>query len=549
MTCIFSACAQEISEATPEQDLFERLQGLENRIEALQERAEDEEVYSATESPGDLLEFLEPGRRTFGGWFRTGIDHNVYTSRGVVSRVSENAEDSLRRLDELLAEVETIVNDNPSEEAESLLEQARFFRNEAEANLDAGNDDDALRDMSVSESLALQAAEVAGSPVSDENTDRETDGYVELGLRWNLDSDRNSLHRLTLRTREGDEYFEQRFDWDLRRNIGERTELTIDNTARIREYQDSFIDDYFEDRLFVRWRWKPDNRWAVDLEGYGTIRTEYRSSPDEGYWTQEPGVRVSYTWDAFRRIDFSYHYSARRYLSDEQSEFDSDRHRLRQSLDLLSANWQALVSLEQSWRDYNKPEDEDDYFELLADSRLARRLSAWCSLGLETEYEGRRYQLKGDSSTNYDQIGLEPFVEVEWTSQLRQILLYRWQGRTHDDDDPADGIEKDIGDFNDHRLALETWWEPFSYLRTSLNGEIDWRRYRHGQTGEYELYLPDFRPVSNFQRYSISSFTELQIASKSRLFATVYWAEERHDRYPIHDVDELSANLEWRVEF
>ena len=76
-----------------------------------------------------------PKKTEFKGWIRWGLDHSRFTSQSVTSRVGGDAEESLRRLDELLAEVEAIVERSGSDKAEELLQEAVYFRNQAEAEL------------------------------------------------------------------------------------------------------------------------------------------------------------------------------------------------------------------------------------------------------------------------------------------------------------------------------------------------------------------------------------------------------------------------------
>jgi len=57
-------------------------------------------------------------------------------------------------------------------------------RNQAEAELRSGDDDQALQSMSISESFALEASRVAGEEITSEVEDIQWDSFGEVETRW-----------------------------------------------------------------------------------------------------------------------------------------------------------------------------------------------------------------------------------------------------------------------------------------------------------------------------------------------------------------------------
>ena len=135
------------------------------------------------------------------------------------------------------------------------------------------------------------------------------------------------------------------------------------------------------------------------------------------------------------------------------------------------------------------------------------------------------------------------------SSDLFQNLRYQWTGRTHRDRDGADGLDKSLGDFDEHRLAFETWWNLTDRINASLNLEREWRWYRNGQTGEYETHLPDYRPLSNSVRYTASANLGYDVTERIRFSGSFYHSEERHKRFSSFDLKETGADLEVRILF
>jgi len=152
-------------------NLLERLDRLESNLKSLQIRSATTGIKSMTplyetDQVYDLEQYGATKKIEFAGEFRVGIDYSQFISQSVVSRITDNARQSLQRLDELLAEVERIVEQSGSEEARVIYEEAVLFRNEAEADLGSGDEESALQNMSIAESLALEASRLAGSEIT-----------------------------------------------------------------------------------------------------------------------------------------------------------------------------------------------------------------------------------------------------------------------------------------------------------------------------------------------------------------------------------------------
>ncbi len=538
----------------PADDLLHRLLDLEARIGALQIEASTGEVETATdvyrlEQLYHIDRFGTTRRTEFSGRLRFGADYNTFSSRSVVSRVGGDAEESLRRLDELLAEVEEIVDRSGSAQARALLDEAYFFRNQAEAELSGGDEEAALEDMSISESLALEAARVAGGAITTEREDKEWDGFTELQLQWTYRPGPATRHKWTNAVREGDEYFQERLQWEIEHELSDRSTLLFETDTRIRDYQDAILDDYFAESTDLRWRWRPAEHWTVRLENTFDIKSEYEAEPDEGYWSDFARMVLEYSWGSFHQIQLAYDFRIQEFLSDEEEDFNSERHRLQQRYDCYGRRWEVSVSAEEQWRDYNKPLDEDDYRQVELRLDTSVDLLAWLSIGAEGGFELRRYDLRGDTNTDYREWRGGPVLELRWTGDVFQTLRYQWTGRTHQDRDGTDEIDKKIGDFDEHRATLETWWSLSDRLTVSANLEGEWRWYRNGQTGEYEIFLPDYRPISNYTRYLLSSNLDYDLTDRIRFLGSVYLSEETHKRFSDFDLREGTANFEVRISF
>jgi len=544
------AAAQE----EPSDDLLRRLRELKMRIGDLQVRAATEKVKMAT-NMYYLGQLYYPERYgttpkiEFGGYLRFGADYNRFASQSVVSRVGGDAEDSLRRLDELLAEAEQIVEQSGSSAAQALLNEARFFRNQAEAELAAGDEEAALEDMSISESLALEAARVAGEEITTETEDEQWDVFSEVKLGWVYRQSPSTRHEWTNYLREGDEYFQERLEWKFEHQVSGTSKLFFKNAARIRDYQDAILDDYFSDSMDLRWRWQPDEHWTLRVENRFDYRSEYKADPDEGYWSESPRGVLEYSWGSFHEIQIDYGFRRQEFLSGEEKEFNSKRHTLRQRYDYYGASWRLNLMAEEQWRDFNKPLEEDDYREIDLQLDFAYDLLGGLSLGAQGGLERRRYALRGGTNTDFIEWRAGPLAELRWTGDLLQTLRYEWTGRTHRDRDGTDELDKHIGDFDEHRVALETWWNVTDQFNVSLNLEGEWRWYRNGQTGDYETFLSDFRPLSNYTRYTISSNFDYDWSDRLRLSGSFYHSEETHKRFSSFDLRETTMNFEVQVLF
>jgi hypothetical protein len=158
------------------------------------------------------------------------------------------------------------------------------------------------------------------------------------------------------------------------------------------------------------------------------------------------------------------------------------------------------LDAEQEWKSYRKARNEDDYRNLLLETDAGYDLLDWLSLGLKAGTDLRRYELLEDTNSDYDEYRLGPSLEARWNRDLTHTLRYEWTRRGYDDRDGSDSLDKKIGDFDQHRLSLDTWWTVTPALDLSVTLEGEWRRYRNGQTGDYEFFLPDYRPISDYHR-------------------------------------------------
>lgn len=539
---------------TPASDLFQRLESLERRLDTLRLQSAAEEIDPTTDvyHIGQLYypeRFGATRKYALSGWFRSGADHNSFISQGVVSRISANAEDSLRRLDLLLAQVAGVVAGSEVPQARILLDEARFFRNQAEISLNIGDREAAIRDMSLSESLALEAARLAGEQITTAIRDKEWDGFSELNLNWKYQPDLDTRHEWKGILRWGDEYTQARVRWEYDKRLSDTLEFLADNELRIRSYRDDLLDDDLTDALFLRLRYRPDDAWTIRLENSFYFKSEYKGSLDEGYWSTTPRLVAEYAWGAFHQLRFEYEHTRQEFRAEREKPFNYHQHRLRQGYEFFHPHGRMNLTAFQEWRDYNKPDREDDYRQQGFEGRLSRRVMEWISLGAEAGYEARDYDQPGSSNTDYAEWWAGPVMEIEWARPLMQTLRYRWRGRINRDEDRNDALVKRRGDFDSHQVNLETWWRATSQLSITLNLEGEWRWYRHGQTGSYEIYLSDFRPLSNYARSTLSTHVNYRLTDSLRLTGSLYLSEESHKRYSNFDLDETTANLEVRYEF
>ncbi len=551
VTFIFAASP---TRSQPPSDLLERLNRIESRIDALQIQAASEEVPEATKlyDLGQLY-YTErsstPKKTEFKGWVRWGLDHSRFTSQSVTSRVGGDAEESLRRLDELLAEVEAIVERSGSDEAEELFQEAVYFRNQAEAELRSGEDDQALQSMSISESYAMESSRVAGQEITSAVEDRQWDSFGEMEAALNYRPDEKSNYRWSNRLREGDEYFQERMKTEAEWNLSKAHRFRLDHELRIRDYQDRIMDDFADSSLWLQSRWSIRKGMTLRLENRFDYKTEYRAETDEGYWTESPRVALDFAWGAYHRLGLEYDCRLQHFLSREEEDYHSERHRLSGQYDYYGHQWRWGLDAEQEWKSYHKERSEDDYRNLRFETDAGYDLLDWLSLGLKAGTDLRRYKLLEDTNSDYDEYRLEPSLEARWNRDLTHTLRYEWTRRGYYDRDGSDSLDKKIGDFDQHRLSLDTWWTVTAALDLSVTLEGEWRRYRNGQTGEYEFFLPDYRPISDFRRYGVSSNVDCELTRQLRLSASFYHSRETHEQYSSFDLKESSFNIEVKYSF
>ena len=312
------APAQNLSE----EEINLKLQEMEQRLESLSIEEATGSVRSAT-SPyhtGQLYQMEQPGLppgTEFEGSIRLGLDYERFISQSVVSNIGDNAGESLRRLDELIDQVEEIVQRSGNAEAEELLRNARFYRNEAETELNAGHPDQALLNMNISESLALSAARAAGDPIARDVEQTEWDGFSELRLQWRRKSKDGSRQEFTSWSREGDEYFQQRLEYTLDLDFTGQTSFYLDSGIRWRNYQDPVFDDYLQQSVYARYRWDLNSRWSLRLQNSSDIKTEYSTTPDGGYWSTSPQAVLSYSWGSFHQLELGYLFGYLGYLASD----------------------------------------------------------------------------------------------------------------------------------------------------------------------------------------------------------------------------------------
>jgi len=370
-----------------------------------------------------------------------------------------------------------------------------------------------------------------------------------LSLEWEGTTPADLYWRFRTRTREGDEYFQQRLDGELEIPLGPAVELLFRDEIRFRDYQDELLDDFIDHSLFTRLRWKADEHLTVRLENVFDYKTEYKADPDEGYWSDSPKVLFQYEWGSYHLLQLEYDYRRQDYLSDEVEQFNSRRHHLRQSYQHFGSSGWMQFEAEQEWKDYNKPDEEDDYRNLFYSAGISYDVLQWMTWQVRAKRQDRQYSLAGQTNTDYEQWEAEPEIQFRWSDALYQSFRYTRTSRRYSDRDGADSIEKDIGNYHEHRIAFETWWSPSE--RFSLTATVDrqWRRYQNGQTGEYEIYLPDYRPISDYVRCSVFLSWNWRMRDGLTLAGSLYRAREEHDRFDSYDVEETTANLEIRYEF
>lgn len=535
-------------------ELLERLNRVESRIEALRIQSASEQILDATKvyDPGQLY-YTErsstPQKTEFNGWIRWGLDHSRFISQSVTSRVGGDAEVSLRRLDDLLVKVEAIVERSGSDEAEELFQEAVYFRNQAETELRSGEDDRALQSMSIAEFYALEAARAAGEEIVSSVEDRQLDSFGEVGTVWTFRPNERSNYKWSNRLREGDEYFQERMETEAEWTLSEAHRLRLDHELRIRDYQDRIMDDFADTSLWLQSRWRARKGMTLRLENRFDYKTEYRAKVDDGYWTESPRVAVDFAWSHRHRMGFEYDYRLQRFHSSAQKDYSSDRHRLRGQYDYFGSPWRLGWDAEQEWKFYRKPRNEDDYRNLLLEIDAGYELLSWLNLGLKGGTDLRRYELLQDTNSDYDEYRLSPSLEARWNRDLTHTLRYEWTRRGYRDRDRSDSLDKTIGDFDQHRMALETWWTVASAIDLSITLDGEWRRYRHGQTGEYEFFLPDYRPISDYHRYGVSSNVDCELTRQLRLTASFYHSRETHEQYSSFDLEESSFNFEVKYSF
>ena len=536
------------------EDLQKRLEQLSERLSALQARAATAEIETIPKAyeTGQLYypeRFSTTPRLEWSGNLRFGIDYDRFVSQSVTSRVGEDPEESLYRLEELLAEVAVLVEESGSEEAEELLEDAYFYRDEARAQLSAGDTEAALQSMAISESLALEAARVAGYEITAEADETEWDAFSELRLDLTYRPAAGSRYAWSNRLREGDEYFQERIEMQAEYDLSERAYLYLENDFRIRNYQDALRDDYYENSFYARYRYRPDDRLTLRIENTLDYRSEYNASPDEGYWRESPRLAAEYRWGRYHRVELDYRFTRQEYHSEDEEDYNSSRHVLTERYDYTGRRWRMNFLAEQQWRDYNKPEDEDDYAQYDAEGEIAYYLLPWLSLGIEGGYENRRYRLHGDTNTDYEEWLAGPLLESRWPRNLLLTLRHQWSRQTNRDEDSGDTLHKSIGDFDSHRVALDAWWEITERISLSAGAESQWRWYRHGQTGDYEVFLSDYRPISNFVQYTFSANLDYDLSDSIRLSLSAYHSEEKHTRYSKFDLSSTTAGFEVKISF
>jgi hypothetical protein len=256
----------------------------------------------------------------------------------VTSRFGGDAEESPSKTGQLLEKVEALWIAR-TDEAEVLFQEAVYFRNQDEAELRSGEDDRALQSMSISESYALEASRVAGEEITSAVEDRQWDSFGEVETALNYRPDEKSNYRWSNRLREGDEYFQERMETESEWNLSDAYRLKLNHELRIRDYQDRIMDDFADSSLWLQSRWRIRKGMTLRLENRFDYKTEYRAETDEGYWTESPRVALDFAWGAYHRLALEYDYRLQRFLSREQEDYASERHRLSGQYDYYGSRW------------------------------------------------------------------------------------------------------------------------------------------------------------------------------------------------------------------
>jgi hypothetical protein len=474
--------------------------------------------------------------------------------------------ESVRRaLDELNALIDLVkesgIDDPNLDEAESMAKEAELILADPGGNLEEAADL-----IVVAQALVETAIELFGKTGDsrfidyDKSVSQDWSQSGFFAADYRRDFEDGSEVRWDTELEGGDRFSSWESDLLWVRPLGDRWKVLARNSNEVRVYWEDLADDVFEEDLDLELQWEPAERLKLEFGGEWDYRTEYDSDPNDGYYALSPRCGLSADWGDWGETGLRYDRSTEQHLDAEDEDFDYDRDRLRAWWERFGERTFMTVSTAVSWKDINREDDQDDYREESAEIYLSYDCTRDVAVGLRSEWTRRRYGTTGsfdavqnmmteNENTDYDGFLLEPFVELDWTADLTTRLEYRFSGVRNKDRIADDGIDKSLGDYNAHQVAVEIDWRLPRGFDLNIREELEFRGYLHGETGTIETWFADLRNIADCRSNTISAWITCPVAGNTKLEISVFNTFEDYGNFPNLDNDQTTVSVELTYSF
>jgi hypothetical protein len=486
------------------------------------------------------------------GYVRAGFElrRNVnYSPLGIDTSDPNKAMDDLN---ELIDQAAIAVEDSGSVEARDLLDDAIELRDEAAILLDSDPDLAILlielAAFSASEAIAL-AGGVAPPSASEREVEKPASGFVENYNIWNVRSASGTNLTITNRLRATDDYVRDSLDFKLSRS-GDAGGWGLRPGIELKDYKPNRSDDrtiiHLDGEVYRNF---PGKNLRLTLGERLYYSEEYNGNGDDGYLTLQGYVAGRYGLDLGQSTSLRYTFAQQRYNEADNSDFDYNTHRLRMEFEKYGDKAEVMLLLEGSYRDYNQPEDRDDYWQLQFQNRAGYRFNKRFRLGYDGTYTYNTYEETGDDNSDYliadGRLGLE-YTLTERLTLSAESGLYVVR---YDDRNSHDSYDKKQGDYTEYRNRAQLTYSPRPSWYLIFEAGLDRHVYRYGETGNFETFLSaDFSPIADFDREYMSAVLRGDLTDSIALYMNCSIDRDIFETYDQYDGsrETFQLQLTWR---
>ncbi len=515
-----------------ELELFLREQQL--QVDVLRAEIAAAALAEATAEEGEPEGWQWHGQARAGG----ELEHNVdFTPLGLDTSDPQQALDDL---DERLAEAAPIVQQSGSESARAYLDEALQLRNEA-ATLLSSDPELAVLLVQLAAFNIDEALRAAGAPVPPEASRRMRDDDLNFFAENTLFGERRTASggRVSLqnRLRTTDRYRRVLLDLGLASSPLSTVGWGLRPEVDWYNYEPGSSDDslnlrldgeLFRDLLASR-------RLRLTAAQRAYYRREYNGNGDDGYATLKGFLEGRYRLADFQSTALRYTAAAQRYNRDANAPFDYDGHELSWSWERFGPSASQFLEAEVEQRDYNKPEDEDDFVEARLTDRFSLSLARAVTLYQDATLARRVHRETGQDNSDYQQLQGRAGIDLRPNRRVALALEYGLDAVRYDAE-RLDAVQKEQGDFDAHRYETRLDLGPWKGWELLLEGGFERRRYARGETGQFETWLSaDFSPIADYDRTQYSATLQKDLSSRARATLSFSHTDDAFLNYSQYD--------------